>query len=568
MDSESTRLFNDRLAQWVARQGFWFQMRYSMAGGGASVLMYHFLRLFLRFVIFLAVVTVVVFFWLSRRTDQVSFQVQLRDRIISAFDCTSGKMRSFNRSQNKASIRYLSLVGGPGSYIDSCEAVGITFRMGLMDGLVGTWNANQISVDRMSLRVKAGAETPEEAEAIGRSLNKRFESLSFQALECKNTRISWGYSARTVGSIAQSQMSLIRTDEGWRLRFTGGTFSQNWLRNLQIKELVLVCTEEAVIVEKGEFFVPDPQAKQKADEIMGKVTFQDVRVKGGLRPEFSGSIVLENLPLEQILPETYRGIAEGTITGDLKISGSTNSPDGVGLMGRVSLTEADGIILRNRLPLLNSLSILSPAGSYRKTTFSEGYFTIKTSAGSLEVSNIYLSAPEQMDLRGSFEIRTPNADELATMVRKGAISSDIAQSIIAHGNDSPSLPSADNLTLRAAMDMVGKDGKNKAVGFDDEIVDKAVPFQSESSQMEMQLKTAENAALTAVFDGRVTLSLPVAAFPKDSSSLNRLKTSSNGQFYQLECPLQGNLFELTFAQAEELLILEKSGKTPPTPEEP
>lgn len=263
MDSESTRLFNDRLAQWVARQGFWFQMRYSMAGGGASVLMYHFLRLFLRLVIFLAVVTVVVFFWLSRRTDQVSFQVQLRDRIISAFDCTSGKMRSFNRSQNKASIRYLSLVGGPGSYIDSCEAAGITFRMGLMDGLVGTWNANQISVDRMSISVKAGAETPEEAEAIGRSLNKRFESLSFQALECKNTRISWGYSARTMGSIAQSQMSLIRTDEGWRLRFTGGTFSQNWLRNLQIKELVLVCTEEAVIVEKGEFLCPIPKRNRK-----------------------------------------------------------------------------------------------------------------------------------------------------------------------------------------------------------------------------------------------------------------------------------------------------------------
>jgi hypothetical protein len=568
MDSESTRLFNDRLAQWVAKQGFWFQLRYSMAGGGSSVLMYHFLRMFLRLVIFSVIVAVVVFVWLSRRTDQVTFKGQLRDQIISAFDCTSGQMRSFTRSQNKASIRYLSLLGGPNSYIDSCEASGISFRMGLMDGLVGTWNANQISVDRMSLNVKAGAETTEEAQAIGRSLNRRFESLHFQALECKNTRISWGYSTRTMGSIAQSQMSVIRTDQGWRLRFTGGTFSQNWLRNLQIKEMVLVCTEDAVIVEKGEFFVLDPNAKRETEDITAKITCQGVRVNGGLRPEFSGLIVMENLPLEHILPETYHGIAEGSITGDLKISGSTNSPDGVGLAGRVSLTESDSIILRNRLPLLNSLSILSPAGSYRKTTFSEGYFTIKTSAGSLQVSDIYLNAPEQMDLRGGFEVRTPSAEELDRMVRRGTISSDVAESINGTAGVGSSLPGADNLTLRSAMEIVNKDGKNKAVSFDDDIVDNSVPFQSEISQSEMQLKTAENAAITAVFDGRVTLSLPVAAFPKNSSSLNRLKTSPNGQFYQLECPLQGNLLELTFAQAEELLILEKSGKTPPPPEEP
>ena len=570
MDSESTMLFNNRLAQWVAKQGFWFQLRYSMAGGGAAALMYHFLRLLLRVLIFLAVVSAVIFFLLLRRTDQPAFKVKLRDQIISGFDCEAGQMRSFNRTQNKASIRYLTLKGGPNSYINTCEAAGITFRMGLLDGIMGTWNANQISVDRLSLNVKAGAETAEEAEVLGRSLNKRFESLRFQALECKNARISWGYSSRTMGSIAQSQMSVIRTQEGWRLRFTGGTFSQNWLRNLQIKELILVCTDEAVIVEKGEFSVFDPTSDLAAREETGKVSFLGVRVKGGLRPEFSGSITLENLSLEQLLPETYHGYAEGFISGDLKIAGSTNSPDGVSLAGRISLNESDGIILRNRLPLLNSLSILSPSGSYRKTNFSEGYFSIKTGAGSLQVSDIYLSAPEQMDLRGSFVVRTPKAEELEKMVRKGTISSEIAQSLIVPGAESSPLPGSDDLTLRKAMELVNKEGNDQTLGFDDDIVDKAVPFQSESLQMEMQLKTAENAAITAVFDGRVTLNLPVAAFPKNSSSLNRLKTSPNGQFYLLECPLNGNLLDLTLAQSEELLVLEKSGQsTPPVkPDEP
>ena len=268
-----------------------------------------------------------------------------------------------------------------------------------------------------------------------------------------------------------------------------------------------------------------------------------------------------------MLPEAYHGYVEGYISGDLKIAGSTNSPDGVSLAGRVSLNEADSIILRNRLPLLNSLSILSPSGSYRKTSFSEGYFTIKTAGGNLQVSDIFLSAPEQMDLRGSFEVRIPKAEELENMVRKGVISSEIAQSVITPGADAGRLPGADNLTLRTAMEMVSKNGKNQGLGFDDDIEDKAAPFQIESSQMEMQLKTAENAAITSIFDGRVTLNLPVAAFPKNSLSLNRLKTSPNGQFYLLECPLNGNLLDLTLAQAEELLVLHKAAPTPP-PDEP
>jgi hypothetical protein len=32
MESEQSQNFNERLSQWVANQGFWFQIRYSMTG--------------------------------------------------------------------------------------------------------------------------------------------------------------------------------------------------------------------------------------------------------------------------------------------------------------------------------------------------------------------------------------------------------------------------------------------------------------------------------------------------------------------------------------------------------
>ncbi|MFY7817906.1 MAG: hypothetical protein ACOVRB_06010 [Akkermansiaceae bacterium] len=568
MELETTKQFNERLAQWVANQGFWFQLRYSMAGGGASTLMYHVLRLLLKVLVFLILVAGLLLFFLFRRTDQESFQTNLKDSIVSGFQCESGLLKSFNRSQNRASIRYLTLQGGPNTYIDQCEASGISFRMGLLDGLFGTWDANQISVDRLSLNIKAGAETEQEAQALGKALTKRFDSLRFQALECQNTRIAWGYSLRTMGSISQSRMMVIREQNGWRIRFTGGTFQQNWLKNLHIEEMVLVCTDQSIIVEKGVFSVKRPTSELEADRTHGKVQFEDVKITGGLRPAFSGSVIFENLPLKELLQDTYKYYLEGSISGRLRMQGSTNSTDGVTFAGRVSLNEADEIVLRSQVPLLNSLSILSPAGSYRKTTLSEGYFNIKTSGGTLTISDINLIAPDQMEMRGGFLVRPAKPEEINDMLRKGTISDEIAQGAVSSTTEIT--PGSDELSLRRAMEVAGKN-QNAATGFDTQIDDSSLPFAAETLATELQVKTSEKLAMTAIFDGKVSLKMPLAPF-ENAPSVAKMARSVDANFLELDCPLSGNLSDLTLVQAENLLLLEKKAdqSTPdkPSPENP
>ncbi|MFM2170682.1 MAG: hypothetical protein RI957_911 [Verrucomicrobiota bacterium] len=564
MNIETTKQFNERLAQWVANQGFWFQLRYSMAGGGTSVLMYHALRLLLKVMIFLCVVAALLLFFLFRRTEQEAFRDDLRDRIIAGFDCQSGKMKSFNRTQNRASIRYLALKGGPNSYIEDCEATGISFRMGLLDGLVGTWDANQISVERMSLNVKAGAETEEEGQALARALSKRFESLRFQALECQNTRISWGYSLRTMGSISQSRMTAIRDQNGWRLRFTGGIFQQNWLKNLEIDELILVCNGESIVVEKGSFIMTRPLAELSEHKTHGRVQFEDLRVTGGLRPAFSGSVIFENVPLYKILQDSYKDYVEGSVSGRLKILGSTNSTDGVMLSGRVSLNEADEIVLRSQLPLLNSLSILSPAGSFRKTTFSEGYFNIKTSGGILTISDINLTAPEQMEMRGGFMVRPAKPQEINEMLRKGSITDEIAQGVIATSAEIPA--GSDELSLRRAMQLAGKN-QGVTAAFDTEISDNSSPFAAEILADELQIKTAEKQAITAVFDGKVSLTMPSAPFA-NAPSVAKMSRVIDATSLEMDCMLDGNLFDITRVQAENLLVMEKKQEKPATENPP
>lgn len=561
MDSESTQLFNDRLAQWVAKQGFWFQIRYSMAGGGSSVLAFHVLRIALRLLIFFAVIGVALFAYLVKRTEKPTFKADLRDKIVAGLDGKSGVMRTFTRTQNKASIRHFTLEGGPNSFIDTCEAAGINFRMGLLDGITGTWNANQIQIDRLSLNVKAGAETPEEAATLGRSISKTYPTLSFQTIEAKNTRISWGYSARTMGSISKSHMLALREDNNWRLKFESGVFEQNWLRNLKIVELVMLVNDQGVVVEKGEFTVGEPVIRRVGIEeqsSIGKISFQNVKITGGPRPEFSGSIILENVPLAPLLQDSYGAYLEGSVSGELKLSGSSNSTEGFCTSGRLTLNENDSLSMRNRLHLLNSLSILSPSGSYRKVAFTDGFFNLKTSGGSLTLSDINLTAPDQMDLTGAFTVRPPKQEEIDEMLRKGAISTEVAQ-VAANANNQINYKPSDELTLKKAVKMANQEnGDANKTGFKDDIIDIGTPFQAESFQLEQQMRAAQKLALTSIFEGKVQLKLPVVAFPKDSPFLNRYPKSTDGSLLLFDCPLDGSVFDITFKQAEDLLLLEKN----------
>jgi hypothetical protein len=567
MESDpTTQIFNERLALWVARQGFWFQMRYAMAGGGTSILMFHLLRILLRLVILLAIISLVGLAYLVKLPEQTRFKNELRNKIVSGLHCDTGIMRSFVRQQNKASIRHLALTGGPDCFFHSCEAGGITFRMGLLDSISKTWNANQIVVDRLSLNVKAGAETAEEAATLGKSLFQTSPNLTFQTFESKNTRISWGYSERTMGSISQSNMLVIRENNNWRIKFTKGVFQQNWLRNLQIDELVLLCTDKGITVEKGEFHIGSSKGTIGAkNPLLGKVVFNGLKIEGGQRPQFSGNIQLENVPVEELLQETYTPYIEGSISGELKIQGSTNSPDGISFSGRMALRESDHLTTRGRLHILNTLSILCPSGTYRKTTFTEGFFTVKTSAGSLVVSDINLSAPDQMELKGSFNVRPPKQQEIDEMLRKGTVSNELLEGTTAVPASSSTIntPKSDELTLAQAVKMSKKQAENKgATGFIDDDIDLGTPFHTETLEAELQLKSAEKAALTSIYEGKLQLILPVKNFPADTSLLDVLPLTPNNQFFVLDCPLTGNVFEVTLNQAEELLLMKKNAQNP------
>jgi hypothetical protein len=82
MESEQSENFNERLSQWVANQGFWFQVRYSLTGSGTKgTAVFHLLRMSFRLLILLLVVAAGISIYLFTRTEYKAFNVGLKSSL-------------------------------------------------------------------------------------------------------------------------------------------------------------------------------------------------------------------------------------------------------------------------------------------------------------------------------------------------------------------------------------------------------------------------------------------------------------------------------------------------------
>ena len=105
----------------------------------------------------------------------------------------------------------------------------------------------------------------------------------------------------------------------------------------------------------------------------GTVTLTDGRVKAGQRPELSGKVKVTRVELTGLLPAVVTDYLEGSISGDFRLFGSTNSSEGVGFEGDVELGEGDKVTLRDEFPILKALSVVDAFNNYRRVDFTERF---------------------------------------------------------------------------------------------------------------------------------------------------------------------------------------------------
>ncbi len=417
MEANQSHQFNERLSQWVAAQGFWFQVRHSMTGsGGKGKALYHLVLMGFRLSLLLLVVAAGLGFYLVKRTSTKSFQKNLNVSLKSGLTASEAEIFGPVKKGNDLWLNRMVAKGGDQTFFNCLEAKNIRFRMGALAGVVGKWDTGTVSVSRLEMELRAGADDDASAQMIANSLFKKYDDVDFNSLEIREVSLFWGYSARTRGTIENSSLVARRVQDGWKLNFKGGTFSQSWLNQLEIIELAAFCSPQGILFEKAEF--------RRGN---GTIDLSGLKLTGGARPTLEGIAKIRELSLENILSPHQREFIEGSISGDFKVSGSTNSIEGIGFSGKVSLDTKDTIALKDQIPLLRALSVVDYSRDYRRTTFVQGSFQLKTMNGGMELSEIQLKTNQELDdqkqkigesliLDGKLIVRMPTPEE--TRARK------------------------------------------------------------------------------------------------------------------------------------------------------
>jgi hypothetical protein len=542
MESEQSQNFNDRLSQWVSNQGFWFQVRYSMSGNGMKgAATYHILKLGARLLVFLLIATAAYWVYLVKRTGSPDYQDEIRTAMQSGLSGDESEISGFSESQGQLTISRFSCEGGPGTFFSSLEARNIRLKKGLLDGMTGIWNPGTVSVFRLDMDLRAGADDAESAQKISDSLFKRFDTIELNNIEVADASIRWGYSERTRGSIVGSVMKVQRLDNGLKLQFQGGTFSQNWLKRLEIVNLVISCDREGMVFEKAEF-----------RQAGGTVDFSGLRVLAGERPTIKGLAKIRGIDIENLVPAALRSFVQGSISGDFQVSGSTNTTDGVGFDGMVTMNGQDVVTLRERIYLLKALSVVDYVRNYYRADFREGSFELKTGGGGMTISNLSLKAGDLLTLDGEMKVRPPTEEESRVDTVRSRKTG--GAPLFAAGDeeeaDVQEVKDADaDFTLRRAAQEARREGNKENAEAGKAALDR-LGMNQELRRLAEQ--ASERLSKTLRYEGSFKISLLPDAFDRAARLAAQYPVDLNTGRIPLTVPVEGSIYDITLKQAEEI----------------
>lgn len=545
MEAEQTQLFNQKLSQWIASQGFWFQLRHSMSGGGGwSMTVSHLMRLGAKVAMVLLVAACGFAIYLFQRVKTESFTDSLNAGLVRGLGAAEAKVLYFTRSQGGAQIRRVGVEGGASTFFRNLDAGNVRLKMGLLDGLAKSWDAGTLQAKWMELDLKAGADSAGQAKALGDSLFREWQGFNFSSVDVEEATLRWGFSARTQGLIEKSHMVATRGAESWRIVFKGGTFSQNWLKKLEIVELIAECGPGGMKVTRGDF---------KSGG--GVVTFHDVAVAGGEKPAVTGNLEISKADLASFIPESARPYVEGVISGEFELSGSTNSVDGIRIEGDVTLGEGDGIVLREKIELLNVLSAVDLYNNYFKVPFDRGSFHLKTGGGSMELSRVDLRSGELMTLQGQLTMRYPREGESI-----GADGAGQFAPVFNPEGDASQVAKGPDLTLEKAAkaeeaEKKAKETKGKkgsGAGVDDMAIFER-GAQRRIDELLLQQELARRAqALRCEPGSSLKVTIPGDAFNRSEVLRRDFPVDPATGRIAIVVPLEGTLHEMTRRQADEM----------------
>lgn len=535
-DSEQWQNFNERLSHWISKQGIWFQFRHSLPIGDRNGnYISHFVHRILRFGLF-SIIAALLWVGVVKLTGEERFREMVLKSLQEKFSAKEIEMGSMSRARGKFTIGRLALIDEENSFFRGLELSNLICQRDFFVDFGKTWRPGIVQISKVNLLLRAGADTDEGADAIGNVLFQDLGDLRPEAIRVANMSMKWGYTESSRGSVTGSQMKAVPTADGWRLSFRGGTFSQNWLKNLQIQELDVLITRKGILFEKAIFTKNE-----------GSLVFDQLEIKSGQRPLVSGHMKMKGLDISGMVPMAARAYIEGRISGEFTISGSTNSTDGVGFDGVVELDKGDVITLRDKIPMLRALSVVDANRTYHRVDFRTGSFRLEMKGKGLEISDIKLFADDTMSLFGGIVVRKPKSDE---------------ELVLDDGSEFfGRLTAADesiedvNLSLREAKELANKNNMGFQEDGNKSLFEKLAALRASNRLREFE---SEKLSRSYRYEGEVNVTLMKTTFDRVPELKQAYPQTSGGGRIVIPVPIKGLLYEVTSELAD--IIYDKAKK--------
>lgn len=403
--------FQTRMSAWVAGQGLLFQLSHG-GRGASSAIMGWVTRITLRLSIFLAVGAVLLYGYLIRKPFSPSFGESLRLAVQEGLGAESVEMGPTGRKEGQLDLSSLEMEGSEGAFFDRLRARNIKTRMRILSGTAGVWRGEVVSAEQLDVKVKSGSERLDSEKVYG-AIFHAGEGFTFDRVEVEDATILWGYSASTAGEIRNTKLSGKRNETGWRLKMKGGTFSQNWLKDLTIDSLECQISSEGLQIVDAQFSKGEGKMVL-AGRVRGPVVDPQVELSGNMK----------GFPLAGCLQSEVAAVLNGRVSGEVQLGGSPYGASGITVSSQIVLAPGDEIIVTDEIELLDVISLVDRYRSYKKIRFRSGGFDLETGKNVAVISDIRLEAKDHARLEGGFLSRRPSDKEISKAIFETEIERD------------------------------------------------------------------------------------------------------------------------------------------------
>lgn len=402
MDKERIDNYNDKVSEWVSKQGILFELVHATkllgTPGGAFKQLF---SIFYKVLILLVVLAIVAFCFAATWQTQPKFQKKIKNSIAYSMKANEVKLRKIkNDALGNTEIGGLKMVGSNISFIDTMDITKITFKGGNFLGLKKKWHPRILRISNIDAKIKTGADKAEISNQLFKPLfSTKNDWFDVNILEVNSFSLEWGYGKQSKGNIKNASLDLVKNGDNISFEITGGTLNYAWIKDADIISLKATATPNSLEI-----------TEVILQQASGKVSFDLKLVESGVLPRFEGEGSFSSINVDSFLKQDYLKLLDGFVSGNFTLDGSFNSPFGLNYEVQSKMLDNDYIEIGSKFSLLQAFATLDGTVDYKDLRFSDYQWTVSKVDDEIFIKDLRLSLQDAITIKANLELDRPKED--------------------------------------------------------------------------------------------------------------------------------------------------------------